>query len=245
MLPLILVLVLFREANRKRGAWWVLVPALVLPIVIVWGLERSGVTRYAAFVHDSITAFFFAMGFLWLWADKLTGMSRKRTLLNAVGLLFLAGIIGLPGVSALSFGSEFLSSATLYAILAGAAIAAMALAGAACRKRYSLLRYLVWLFIVLVPGVGGVLTFLVGWALLLPRVMAGRTVSGQYLYYHFQETMLIGLIGSVVLFIALLFFLTLARWNPVYRVRFYAVFRLPGMGHNQDVVEPPVHHDTL
>lgn len=228
-LMLILVALLCRAPNRARGAWRVLLPALLMPLVCSWGFTMTGVSQNAGFLNDSVVIVFFALAALWLLADKLGDLPRLATLIYAAWLLGLAGIAGLIGVSGLGVNLGLIPTGFSAAILLFAAIIAMAGAGVACRKRYSPLRYMLSFFVVLVPGVGGALTFIVGCLMLLPRLFSGSGISSRYLYYHFSELLMPGLIGGTALFVLLLPFLALAIWQPLYRARFNAIFRLPGM----------------
>lgn len=234
MAPLVLLavlaLLLFRAANRRKSAGWVLLLALVLPFLCSRGMDWSGITQFAMFLHDTAAIFFFAVAFIWLLADALGGLTRVRTVVRLVLLLILAGLIGLLNYAGPNISPDLLPTALTYAALVFAAFLAMALAGVACRKRYSRLRYSIWFFIMLVPGIGGVLASLIGLVLLAwDAVVTGSLPSSRYLYYHFEEVFKIGLIGGVALFVFMLPFLALAFWNPMFRSRFHAIFRLPGM----------------
>lgn len=233
MAPLVLLavlaLLLFRAANRRKSAGWVLLLALVMPFLCSQGMDWSGVTRFAMFLHDSVAIFFFAVAFIWLLADASGGLTRVRTVIRLVLLLILAGLIGVFNYAG-NISPDLLPTALTYAALVFAAFLAMALAGVACRKRYSRLRYSIWFFVMLVPGIGGVLAFLIGLVVLAwDTVVTGSLPSSRYLYYHFEEVFNIGLIGGLALFVFMLPFLALAFWNPMYRSRFHAIFRLPGM----------------
>lgn len=185
------------------------------------------------FLHDSVAVFFFAVAFIWLLADALGDLTRVRTIVRAVLLLMLAGLIGVFNYVG-SMSPDLLPAALTYAALVLAAFLAMGLAGVACRKRYSPRRYVLWFFVMLVPGIGGVLAFLIGLVLLLWDIaLSGNLPSGRHLYYHFEEVFQVGLIGGLALFIFMLPFLALVFWNSMFRSRFHAIFRLPGMGYGQ------------
>ena len=68
-----------------------------------------------------------------------------------------------------------------------------------------------------------------GMALLLPRLMVGRSIDMRLLEFCFLDFILAAVIAAVAVFIATVPLLILAIWVPFYRQRFHAIFRLPGM----------------
>ena len=54
--------------------------------------------------------------------------------------------------------------------------------------------------------------------------------------------LILGFVGSTVLFLLLLPFLVLALWAPAFQPRFYAIFRLPGMNDIPEIPKdmPPI-----
>ena len=236
-LVLVLALLLFRSANRRKSAGWVLLLALVLPYLCSRGLDWSGVTRYAPHLHDSVAIFFFTVAVVWLLGDMLGGLRRFRTVMNAVLLMILTGLIGLLILSGPNMSPDLGDVVLTCAALVFATFLAMTLAGVACRKRYTPLRYGFWFFVMLVPGIGGVLAFLIGLVVLAVDVLSGGGFpSTRYLNYHFQEVFRTGLLGGLALFVFMLPFLALAYWHPMYRSRFHAIFRLPGMDVGDNAV---------
>ena len=230
LLPLILLVLLFRVPNRAWSAWLLLPLALIPPMMIAWGLDRAGVGRYLPFLYEAADVFFFGLAFLWLLSDKLAFKSRPTALGKAAVLFSASAIAGLSVVfSSDSRLLHVVPTGLVYAALAVAALIALALAGVACRRRYTPLRFFFWFLLALVPGVGGVLALFAGLVMLLVDLAGGYGISGRYAYYHFQEYLLVGLIASSVLFLFMAPFLALAFWSPAFRPRFYAVFRLPGM----------------
>ncbi len=223
-LPLLFIALLFRAPNRTRNAWWVAL-ALLLPLLLSWGIEKSGVTRFILPLHDSYTVFVYAMAFLWLLADKLGGLSRIRSLVYAAVILLLSGVIGLFGLSALRLDTTTI----VYYLFAGVALATLTLAGVACRKRYTPKRFLLWHFIIAVPCCG-ILAILVGGLLVfLPRLIAGDIISERFIRFNLRFVVLPMGLGGLALFAAMAPFVALALWNQTYRSRFHAIFRLPGM----------------
>lgn len=234
ILPLVLVALLCRIPNRTRDAWCVLLPALLLPLVGERLLGEINFGQFLGFVGDSVTMFLFAVAFLWLLSYKLAYLPRLKTAAYAVWLLTLAGIIALPAISYLDVNLGLARSALVFGALAAATLLAMMLAARACRKRFTSLRYIIWFFVALVPGIGCVLMALISLVMLAPRLVTGFGISLRYVYGNLEEYVLIGLFGGLILFLFMLPFLALALWFPTYRTRFHAIFRLPGMNYEED-----------
>ena len=202
LLPLILLVLLFRVPNRDWSAWLVLPLALIPPVLIAGGLDMAGAGPYVPFLYDGADILFFALAFLWLLSDKLVFKSRSTALRKAAILFIAPGIIGLSVVfSSDSQGDHLIATGLVYAALVVAALIALALAGVACRRRYTPLRFFFWFLVALVPGVGGVLAFFAGLVTLLLEIAGGYGVTSRYAYYHFQQYLLVGLIASSVLFL--------------------------------------------
>lgn len=234
ILPLALVALLFRRRNRTRDAWLVLFPALMLQMLGEWILQEIGLTRFLGFVCDSAVLFLFAMGFLWLLSYKLAYLSRLKAVAYAVCLIVLAGVIALPGISYMDITASLMPSVLAFGALAVATLLAMSLAGRACRKRFTSLRYVIWFFVVLVPGIGGVLMALISFWELVPRLLNGSGISLHYIYGNLEDYVKVGLFAGSILFAFMLPFLALALWSPTYRERFHAIFRLPGMNYEEE-----------
>lgn len=239
IIPLALVVLLFRRPNRARGAWWVL-PLPLIPLVTgLWIADAGDATNLFDFVGlliETVTLPFFALAFLWLLADKLGNLPRLRTLTLAVGTLVLAGIIGLLGVSAFGFDAILNVKAFIYAVFVAVFLVAMSLAAFVSRKRYTPLRFLLWVFLILVVGTAVTGTALSMLLMLMAGILMGGGFSLLYLAPMLVSQMTVSALAGLVLFLFVLPFLVLALWCPFYRKRFYAILRLPGMQPEEDGV---------
>ena len=225
LLPLlILMLLLARRPNRNRNAWWILL-ALALPLLFNFGLQQTGVTQYIPYVHDSYAILIIAMMLLWLLADMLAVLTRKRALFNAVVIMVLAGVIGQFSFSSLNLNDTAMG----YAAFAIAAFATILLPGIACRKRYSTKRFLLWYIIITIPIGAVVAAVVAALVTFLPPLFSGDNISMGFVRFHLTSTILPAALGSGALFLAVAPFVALALWVPVYRQRFHAIFRLAGM----------------
>jgi len=247
IIPLVLVALLLRRPNRARGAWWVLLPPLVLPAAALWVAEKMGESEISdamGFVGDNMTLFFFALAFLWLMSYRLGNLSRLHTFTQALGLLALAGSIGLLGVSFFGYDAMLILKAFVYSVFIFVFLAAMALTAFMSRKRYTPLWFLFHFFIILVVGIAAVGTAL---SVLLMTLVGGITGGGlgmEYLVTMVVGQMTVSAFTGLVLFLLLLPFLALALWCPVYRQRFHAIFRLPGMRPAGDSAYNDLTHEV-
>lgn len=232
LLPLLLLLLLLaRKPNRSRGVWWIL-PAIILPLLFSYLLQRAEVTQYIPYVHDSYATLIIAMTLIWLMADKLTELTRKRALLNTVILFVLAGIIGLYSFSSLSLND----TSKGYAAFALAAFVTLLLPGIVCRKRYTRKRFLLWYLIIALPIGAVVAAIIAALVTFLPPMFSGRIISMGLVQFHLSNTVLPAALGAGALALAVGPYILLALWAPVYRKRFHAIFRLPGMDFTQEDV---------
>ncbi len=236
ILPLVLLALLCRRQNRTRDAWCVLLPASLLAWLSNWHFKIIDFDHRLGFLNDSVILFLFAIAFLWLLSYRVVYLPRLKTVAYAVWFLILAGAIALPAISYMDVNSGLVTSVLVFGALATAMLLAMILAGRACRKRFTSLRYIIWFFIALVPGIGGVLMSLISLPMQVLRLVAGPQLWLRYLYGNIEEYVMVGLIGGSVLFVFMLPFLALALWFPTYHARFHAIFRLPGMDYEEETV---------
>lgn len=229
---LIVVLLLLRAPNRTRSAWWILLPAVLLPVLSSWILELSVGTPFIHYLHDGVVLFLFAAAFLWLLADKITDVPRLDAFFRAAGLLLLAGVIGLFAVSVLGPGLFLIPVGFVYAVLAFTMLVALALAGVACRKQYSPGRFLFWLFASYFGGFLVIMFLLFGCVLIMRFLLMG--FDSRQMIFFLPGVLLASMLAGWVLVLPVLPYIALALGAPAYRARFHGIFRLPGMVPEED-----------
>ena len=235
LIPLLLLMLLLRAVNRRSCcAWLLLLAILLLSLGNMWGIGQIGIFQVFSFVFDSLAIYLFGMSFLWLLSDNLLGRTHASAFLRALLILAVAGVIGLIGVSGFGLGLILIPIAIAYGFMTFVALVAILLAGLACRQRYSPPRYLVWLFIICVPGIGGVLAVLIGFLMLLSGIFTMGALSLQEVMSLFGSALTSGLISGGVIFLLVLPFMAMALYSPVFCPRFHAIFRLPGMEFTPD-----------
>jgi hypothetical protein len=114
-------------------------------------------------------------------------------------------------------------------------LAALFLSGLACRKRYTPGRFLIRLFAITVLGFGGIWILLHAIFRIMPLLLSDE-ISFNRIRWVIQDEMVPVLIAFPVLFVILLPFMALALRTPVYRTRFHAIFRLPGMAFQEEAM---------
>lgn len=237
LIPILAVVLLLSFApNRRPGAWPVLFPAMILLPLLPWLAYRSGVIIAGLyFVVDAAAILVFGLTLLWLSAYMLADLPRRATVAYALGFLVFAGILGLTGISTFSITEELLAAGIVYIIAVVGVLAALFFSGLACKNRYSPKRFLIWLFVVTVPGLGGVWILLHVILRIVPLLLANE-ISFSNIRWAIQDEMLPVLIAFPVLFVILLPFMALAFRAPVYRTRLHAIYRLPGMAFQEEPV---------
>lgn len=239
LIPILTVLLLLVFApNRRPGAWPVLLPALILLPILPLPAHWTGLTMYGLyFIVDAASILVFGLTVLWLSAYMLADLPRRATVLYAFGFLVFSGILGLTGISTFAITEELLMAGLVYAIAIVVALAALFLSGFSCRKRYSPGRFLIRLFAVTVLGFGGVWIVLHAIFRIMPLLLSDE-ISFNRIRWAVQDEMIPVLIAFPVLFVILLPFMALAFRAPVYRSRFHAIYRLPGMAFQEKPVYP-------
>ena len=233
LVPLLLLLfLLVRKPNRSLSTYWML-PAVAVPLVFNWGLEKSGVTRYIPFVHDSYIVLVVSLVCLWLLSDLLINRGRIMKGILTVVMLALAGPITQLSLTFFKSGDWVTYWTSRIAIVSGlfiaAALATILLTVFVCRKQYSPSRFRLWLEIITMPIGGSIAALLAAIIIYGGPLIIGRGLSMGFMLHKLTDTILPAALGSGALFLAVAPFVALALWVPVYRQRFHAIFRLPGM----------------
>ena len=234
--PLILLLALFvllnLKPNRHPGAWWVLLPTLAPVIVAVWAATLIQFT----FLSDFVTLFYFGLASLWLMSFKMTDLSRNDAFSSAIGITAFAGLMGIVGLSYFSFNPVMILAGMAYGVLMLLVLSAFYLAGYLCRTSYTPRRFILRILAVITVVGGGLIALLFSISM-LPMILIGgadfMSFPGMFLA-DIAAGLLIAIGSGVILFLMILPFMALAFWVPVYRRRFYAIYRLPGMAFQEE-----------
>ena len=216
---ILLLLLLVPKANRRREAWLILIP-LVLVLLVCRMLATlfslpDGATDTIGFFVLSVAM---AWTMVWLLGGWLGTRYRIATFIVVMAVMMAIGLV--------SYYCHYQDSGSLvpsmigYAVIAASLPLAMLLASFCCRRKFSPLRFRLWLplwMLVAVMGVAAVYLAIL-MAFIHPGILA-------------VVSMIVGIgIGSLVyagvLYLLNLPFQELAFRCPFYRARFEELFRI-------------------
>jgi hypothetical protein len=211
------------KPNRQRQAWLVLIP--LAAITLVFGLLARAVPYVLGQEPLGIlpSALCLGLSVLWLFSYRMATLWRLGSFFVALLMLWLVGILIM--VSGGAAGGMAVVGVIAFGAVALAVLVGLTGAGVCCRKKYSAVRFTVWLFPCMILA-----AFLVG-APFAAISLAGLLFSGGL---QMAASVLMGVgvacaVSGIVLALVATLFLLVAFLSPFYRARFYSVFRLPGM----------------
>jgi len=219
---LVLAIVLVK-ANRNPQALFVLVPLAVE--IAVWSVVKKIIPfPYLSTGTQAVYSLMVGVTVLWLLSHWLGNRNRFVAFLLALVIMAVAGAAGV--ISYNEYSGETLSSTIGCAILALMMLFAFVLTGWWCRKRYSGLRFTLWL------GVWNVVVFL-GTSIVVfvgTGILRGIPEWWSELWFVMTSIVLIeALICGGCVYAIVLPFMILAMRSSFYRQRFYACLHLKSM----------------
>ena len=218
--------VLFK-ANRSGKALLILIPLLVVNILWIGIKKATGMPSSAAGIFDVLfNSFTIGMATVWLVSHKLAGLNRFVIFLLSLIVMVFVYAVGIFSFSGLEFTSEIIVVTVFSCIVTAATFFAFVLAGWCCRKRYTALRFMLWLagWCIAVCFVAMFVYALTAFVII--AVIMGQSIS---IGSIFIQIPLVGLIVGVILCLLLLPYMILVLNCDLFRRRFYGCFRLKGM----------------
>jgi len=208
------LLLLLPKANRRLGAWWLLLPLLCVQALILCLPSLFGPLggNLLDIFQQVFAALSFGIAAVWLVSPLFR---RRLWIVSLVEVLLAAGCMGLLAFAvradwSADRGENVFSLISLVLAVFWSALA-LSLAGLFCRRRLRLMVFSLWVLGVVVAGwLASAMPFL----LLRLRIETGPTVS---------ELVGVGLAVALVHFLVLLPFLLLAFIHPFYRERLESV----------------------
>ena len=214
----IILLLAVPRANRTRRAWLILIPSLF--VLILW---RVPIT-WLDFIGDPshlldwlIVTWTMAWAIVWLISPWLTSRYRLVTWFSIVVVMLAAG--------ALSFScsgqedASFPSFAIFYGIVVVSTPAAMLLAGRSCRRRFSGMRFGLWLLLwIVVVTVSLPLVVLFGVSVIMQLPLADLLQS------LLAICVVMG-VSAGIMYVINLPFVILGMYSTFYRSRLEGMFR--------------------
>ncbi len=214
----IILLFAVPKANRTRRAWPILIPLLF--VLILW---RVPIT-WLDFISDPnhllgwlIVTWTMAWAIVWLMPPWLSSRYRLVTWFSIVVVMLAAGVL-----SFFYSGQEdasFPSIAVFYGIVVVSTSAAIMLAGGSCRKRFSGMRFGLWLLLwIVVVAVGLPLVVLFGVSVIMQLPLADLPRS------LLAICVVMGVLAGIM-YVVNLPFVILGMYSPFYRSRLEGMFR--------------------
>jgi len=217
------VFVLFRE-NRNRKALMVLVPLFVVNVLWLGIKKATGMPSSSAAQFDVMfNAFTVGVTIVWLVSHKFVGLNRFVIFLLALIVLDLTYVLNIFSFSGFAFDDETIMLTAFFCVAATATVFGFVLTGWRCRRRYTALRFMLWLAVWCIAVCVMAMFIYVAIAFV---IMSQSTPSGAS---FFVQILLVGLIFGGIVYVLLLPFMIMAFKNSLFRERFYGCFRLEGM----------------
>jgi len=225
---LILVLVLaLVKANRNPRAWLILIP--LLAINLLWTVLKKITPLQSpqlAVFEQLFVSLTIGISVVLLFGHKIGNRNRFVTFLLAAVLMAAVGIAGALSYSGLAFSPQVFAFAIAFAVIASIMLLAFVFAGCCCRKRYSNLRFMLWLAL---STVVVCMVILLGYFVIAMTIMSTMGGMSNMWIRMLLQISVMGLVLGGCLYVILLPFMILAFKSGFYRERFFACFRLPSM----------------
>ncbi len=218
--------VLFK-ANRSGKALLILIPLFVINVLWIGVKKATDMPSSAAGMFDVMfNSFAIGMATVWLVSHKFAGLNRFVIfLLSLIAMMFVYAL-GIFSFSGLEFTSETIVITVFFCIVTAATLLAFVLAGWRCRRRYTALRFMLWLagWCIAVCVVAMFVYALSAFVII--AVIMNQSIS---IGSIFIQIPLMGLVVGVILYLLLLPYMILVLNSDLFRRRFYGCFRLKGM----------------
>ncbi len=214
--------VLFRE-NRSGKALLILIPLFVVNLLWIGIKKVTGMPSSSAGQFDVMfNAFTIGLAIVWLLSHRFAGLNRFVVFLLAGVAMTVTYALSILSYSGLEFTEETMMLAVFFFAVMVAALLAFVLAGWRCRKRYTALRFMLWLALWCLVFC---LTAMFAYVLIIIMTM-GQSIPISTLFIQIP---LVGLLVGGILYLLLLPYMILVLNSDLFRTRFYGCFRLEGM----------------
>jgi tetratricopeptide (TPR) repeat protein len=228
-LLVLLGLVLLSRLFSSRQYLWILGPLAFIYIApLALALSVPSLSRIlfglsgAAFQH-LLSIYFGSLALVWLLSDVLARMKSWLAAFSAALVMAVAGFVG-----AINYPYKYHAAAEVLTFII-VIVSSFAVARVCCTRRYSSMRFLVFLFSF------NVLFMLIVWPLLWMALIL--KVFGEPLFVALAllpHHLVIGLVDGAGLCVCLIPFLLVAFYVPIYREHFRTLLRLQDIQGVQD-----------
>ncbi len=225
-LLLVSVLVLVK-ANRNPRAWLIFIP--LLAVNLCWTVLKKIIPlpSSAMPMFDQLFASLtMGISVLWLLGHKLGNRNRFITFLLALVTMAVLCVVGALSYSGLAFSQYTIGSVVIFSVLTLVMLLAFVFAGYCCRKRYSNLRFMLWLAVWTVAVCMVIILGYFGIAVIIMNIMGN--IPSMWIFMLLQ-VFVTGLVLGGCLYVIMLPFMILALRSSFFRERFFACLRLKSM----------------
>ena len=220
------------KANRNPRAWLILIP--LLAVNLLWTMLKKIIpfpSSQMAMFDQLFVSLTMGISIVLLFGHKIGNRNRFVTFLLAVVLMAVVGIAGVISYSGLAFSLYTIPTIIMFAVLTLVMLLALVFAGCCCRKRYSNLRFMLWLAVWTVAVCMVIILGYFGIAMIILSIMGN--MPGELISMLLQ-IFVIGLALGGCLYVIMLPFMILAMRSRFFRERFYACLRLKSMLASED-----------
>jgi hypothetical protein len=212
--------------NRNWRALLILIPLLIVNLLWSMFLKMMPIASSGLPIFNQVfTSLTIGLAILWLLAHKLGNRNRFVTFLLALVTMTVIGIVGAGSYSGLEFTGNTLGAVVVLTVLVLTMLLAIVLSGWRCRKRYSHLRFMLWLAVWSVAVCLVIMSVYTGIAMFALSAANFPMPRYYYLIVIFGPSLVMGAFLYAVLFP----YMILAMRSAFFRERFFSCFRLAGM----------------
>ena len=225
-LVLILAIVL-PKANHNARILLIFVPLII--VNLFWlGFQKASGMRSSNAYEFSIIFHSISVGITVLWLvvnyfNRIGGFARFFMSFVTIVTVAYLGTFS----HSTEFSNETVLFSALFAFMAVTMLCAMTIAGKLCSRKYSPLKFMLWM--ALYTLVGSLITMF-GFFIVATAIMSSG--PGPDILEAILMVLLVGLIFGLFLYVINLPFMILAFCSPFFRERFYACLRLKSMPTN-------------
>ncbi len=222
---LFLALVLVK-ANRNRRAWLILIPVLAVNLFwIVFKMVLGFASSQTAMLEQMFVSLTVGISLLWLLGHKIGNRNRFVTFLLALVIMTLVNVDGSLSYLGFAILQNSPVDAIFLTILMQVMLPGLVLTGWKCRKRYSGVRFMLWLAVWNIGASIALLLVYFGVAMIF------MSISGQLAsMWMLLQVFVAGLVLGGFLYAVMFGYMILALRSGFFRERFYGCMGLKSMG---------------
>ena len=209
------------KENRTRRAWTILIPAIA--VLLTWHLLKgllSGISGPGGELSRVITILVTLLSALWLLGDRIAKRRPAASFFLALAIVAVLLLLAVTCQCSLNFGQLEMICFITCGCMMLSFLSGIILTRYRCRNRYSTRRFLLWLLLWME------VTMLVVVSVYVAIIMVSVQVFREHMFEMIAQLFIVATIGAVMLYLAVLPFILLSFWSPLYGQRLRACLRL-------------------